>query len=66
LAPRANATALVRITDAGVFTPASCHEVMAAGLRVYPPGQTRARLVPFPFRACARVDLLSVRALQHE
>jgi hypothetical protein len=28
--------------------------VTAAGLRVYPPNQTRARLVPFPFGACSR------------
>jgi hypothetical protein len=23
-------------------------------LRVYPPGETRSKVVPFPFRACAR------------
>jgi hypothetical protein len=65
LAPGATATAVLRIVDAGNFSAASCHEVTAAGLRVYPPGQTASKLVPFPFKACSRsgVANLSVRAL---
>jgi hypothetical protein len=37
-----------------------------AGLRVYPPGQSSSRVVPFPFPMCAgSVTILSVRALAH-
>jgi hypothetical protein len=40
--------------------------VNAGGLRVYPPGQTASKLVPFPFRACSRSGpgYLSVEAVQ--
>jgi hypothetical protein len=54
LAPGGSASALVQIADTGVFPRTSCRPVTAAGLRVYPPNQTRARLVPFPFGACSR------------
>lgn len=46
-------TALLQIVDAGAYSPSACHPVTAAGLRVYPPNQTRAKDVPFPFAACA-------------
>jgi hypothetical protein len=40
--------------------------VLAAGLRVYPPGQTASELVPYPFEACARSGpvYLHVEAVQ--
>jgi len=47
------ATAVLRITEAGVLPPSTCREVIAAGLRVYPPDRTTAKLVPFPFQACS-------------
>jgi hypothetical protein len=53
LADGATATALVGIAQAGIFPPAQCGPVTAAGLRVYPPGQTQFRKVPFPFPACS-------------
>jgi Protein of unknown function (DUF4232) len=56
LAPDATVTAVLRITDPGALPPTECHETLAAGIRVYPPGQTSARLVPFPFLACSRKD----------
>lgn len=61
----ASASAVLRITDAGDFSPSACREVWAAGLRVYPPGQRTARIAPFPFQTCSRsaVTTLSVRAL---
>lgn len=64
LAPEADASATVRVVDVGVL-PASCRPVTAAGLRVYPPGQRIARIVPFPFRACtnARQVSLAVQAV---
>ena len=54
LAPGATATAVLQITDAHNFPPATCRPVTAARLRVYLPGATASRLVPFPFLACAR------------
>jgi hypothetical protein len=66
LARGATATATLRIVEAANFPAASCRETTAAGLRVYPPGQTAARLVPFPLQACSRSteDVLSVRAVR--
>jgi hypothetical protein len=54
LASGATTHALLGVTNAGVIDPSLCHPVTAAGLRVYPPGQTASRKVPFPFPACAR------------
>jgi hypothetical protein len=48
LANGATATARLDIGDAGAF----CQPVTAAGLRVYPPGQRAAKIVPIPFGAC--------------
>ena len=47
------ATAVLGIVDTGVFPKASCRAVTAAGLRVFPPNQTRAKTVPFPFSTCS-------------
>jgi Protein of unknown function (DUF4232) len=66
LAAGRSATAMLQIATAENFPRATCRPVTAAGLRVYPPGQTAARLVPFPFSACSRrgpVDLF-VRAVR--
>jgi hypothetical protein len=52
LASGASAGAVLRIVDAGALP--SCAPVAAAGFRVYPPGQTSSKVVPFPFQACAR------------
>ncbi len=46
------ATAIVRIVDVGALP--GCRPVVAAGLRVYPPGQTRSKVIPFPFETCTR------------
>jgi hypothetical protein len=60
------ATVVLKITDAGVYPPSACRQVTAAGLRVYPPGQTASKLVPFPFGACSRTGpvILHVEAIQ--
>jgi Protein of unknown function (DUF4232) len=65
LAPGVTASATLRIVVAGNYPASACHEVTAAGLRVYPPGQTHSRLVPVPFKACSRTgpQILLVRAL---
>lgn len=52
LADGGEAVAVLRILDAGAIT--GCRPAIAAGLRVYPPGQTAAKVVPFPFEACSR------------
>lgn len=63
-----SASALVRVTEAGNFSPSDCNARMAAGFRVSPPGQTASRFVPFPFEACAKPghSNLSIRAVKHE
>ncbi len=48
LADGATVTARLDIGDAGAL----CQPVTAAGLRVYPPGQRAAKIVPIPFGAC--------------
>ena len=54
LAKGRTATAVLGIVDTGVFSPSACRPVTAAGLRVFPPNQTRSKLVPFPFKTCSR------------
>ena len=49
-----SAVAVLQITDARNFPPASCRLVTAAGIRVYAPGTTQAKTVPFPFPTCAK------------
>ncbi|MGD0454111.1 MAG: DUF4232 domain-containing protein [Solirubrobacteraceae bacterium] len=67
LAPEAQTTAIVRVVDVGAL-PASCHPAPAAGFRVYPPGQSTSKVVPFPFRTCSNVHqgTMSVRAVKNE
>jgi hypothetical protein len=61
----ATATAVLQITEAGNYPRSDCRQVTAAGLRVYPPGQKQAKLVPFPFAACSRTraTILHVEAV---
>jgi hypothetical protein len=47
------ASAIVRITDTGVFPPAACRARAAFGLRVYPPGSFASKVVRLSFRACS-------------
>ncbi len=65
LIPEGEATALVHVVDVGAL-PSSCHPTAAAGFRVYPPGESASKLVPYPFRTCANVreSAISVRALK--
>jgi hypothetical protein len=67
LAPEGEATALVRVVDVGAL-PSSCRSTAAAGFRVYPPGETVSKVVPYPFHTCAntRESAMSVRALKRE
>jgi hypothetical protein len=54
LANGGTATALVGIVQPGIIPASQCQPATAAGLRVYPPGQTASRRVPFPFGACSK------------
>jgi hypothetical protein len=54
LPPGHTRSASLRIVDAGNFPASSCHPVTAAGIRVFPPNQTVAKVIPFPFAACSR------------
>jgi len=67
LSPGASADAVLQIADAYNYPPATCHRKLAAGLRVYPPNQTQAKPVPFPFVACSRPGpvYLHVTAIRH-
>jgi hypothetical protein len=65
LAPGASAHAAVIASVA----PGACHPVMAAGLRVVPPGQPDARYIGHALKACSAAGLrapvfLRVRAVQ--
>jgi Protein of unknown function (DUF4232) len=66
LANGTTATAVLRIVDAGVMP--SCLPTLAAGLRVYPPGQSTSRVIPFPFQSCSSTvrTNLDVQALTPE
>ena len=60
------ATVILRITDVWNYPPATCGQVAATGLRVYPPDQAAAKVVPFPFTGCLRPGppYLQVQAVQ--
>ena len=61
----ATAAAVLRIVVAGNFPESACGRVRAAGVRVYPPNQTQAKMIPFPFDACSRAGpvVLGVNAV---
>jgi Protein of unknown function (DUF4232) len=67
LAPEGEATALVHVVDVGAL-PSSCRPMAAAGFRVYPPGESASKVVPYPFRTCANAHetVMRVRALKRE
>jgi hypothetical protein len=60
------ATVLLNVTDVWNFSTGNCGQVLAAGLRIYPPGQTVSKIVPFPFAACSRTapSYLFVRTVE--
>ena len=60
LARGASRTAVLRVTDTGALPAAGCREAAAAGIRVYPPGQTASRVVPFPFQSCSRAGASNI------
>jgi hypothetical protein len=53
LRPGTTAHAVLRISDVGDFSPASCHPTRAVGVKVFPPGRPRGTVVPLRFEACS-------------
>jgi hypothetical protein len=60
------AHAVIRVTDVGVFSAATCDPTPAAGLKVFPPGRPLGVVVPLRFTACAATgpSFLSVRVIR--
>jgi hypothetical protein len=60
LASNGTAYALVSYSDVivGNSGPQPCDAVYSAGLRVFPPGQTAAKVVPIPLQACTRKNVV--------
>jgi hypothetical protein len=54
LANGATAKETILIAETGNIPRSLCRPVTAAGLRIYPPNQFGAKVVPFPFGACSR------------
>jgi Protein of unknown function (DUF4232) len=61
LAAGGTAHAILRIADWGALCSTEAH---AVALRVFAPGQTRAKEVPFSFGACAHRGVLSVEPVR--
>jgi hypothetical protein len=61
----ATAIANLQIAQAANYPRSLCRPTTAAGLRVYPPNETVAKTIPFPFAACARTSahVLGVQAV---
>jgi hypothetical protein len=66
LQPGGHAEATLQVNDADNVSRATCKPVQAAGLRVYPPDETRSAFVRQPMTACSsrEVHLLSLRPYQ--
>lgn len=58
LANGATVTALLKIAVAGIFQ--GCHPQLAAGLKVYPPGDTASKIVPFPLEICSHAAVMGI------
>jgi hypothetical protein len=52
LAPRQTATVTLQVVDVYNYPQSRCLRTLAAGLRVFPPNNTSAREVTYPFEAC--------------
>ena len=51
------------IMETAFFTPSTCHPAHAAGVRVYAPNQTFAKIVPFPFATCNSTSMSNLRIM---
>ena len=55
-----SASAQVGIVETGNFDPSQCAPVTAAGLKVFPPGQTRAVTIKKTFSTCSSTTVISL------
>jgi hypothetical protein len=62
------ATVILQITEVENYPVATCSQISAAGLRVYPPGQTASKVIAFPFAACGKSGprFLHVQAVEKD
>ena len=60
------ASVVLRVVDTGNYSDSRCRPAIAAGLRVYPPGDTVSKVISFAFRTCRRtgVSVLAVSAVR--
>lgn len=60
------ATAILQITEVENFPTPICHQIAAAGLRFFPPGDRSSKIIPFPVAACAKAgpEYLHVQAVE--
>ena len=49
----ATVKAVLQLVDVGNLPASRCKPTTAAGFEVFPPNQTRPKIVPFPFGACS-------------
>jgi hypothetical protein len=65
---RNTATVILQITEVENYPISMCSQISAAGLRVYPPGQSASKVIAFPFAACAKGGprYLHVEAVQKD
>ncbi len=55
-----SASALVGIVETGDFDPSQCAPVTAAGLKVFPPGQSKAVTIKKSFSTCSSTTVISL------
>jgi hypothetical protein len=60
LLPGKTQSALVGIVETGNFSPSQCAPVMAAGLKVFPPGQSKAVMIKKTFSTCSSTSVISL------
>ncbi len=60
LLPGKAQSALVGIVETGNFSPSQCAPVTAAGLKVFPPGQSKAVTIKKTFSTCSSTTVISL------
>jgi hypothetical protein len=60
LLPGKTQSALVGIVETGNFSPSQCAPVMAAGLKVFPPNQSKAVTIKKTFSTCSSTTVISL------
>lgn len=60
LPPSKTQSALVGIVETGDFSPSQCKPITAAGLKVFPPGQSKAVTIKKSFSTCSSTTVISL------